>query len=136
MSEISSPTPSVSGRKPRSPRVWGPLAVLLLAGLSASVVYGYREHRMVRQLTSERNEMTASLDSTRSLVTALSNRVNELANQQAGAAARQPPPRGGRSALEGNPGAAGGAAEADRSQPRGSGHCPHGATGLHCPDPR
>ncbi len=86
MSEISSPTPSVSGHKPRSPRVWGPLAVLLLAGLSASVVYGYREHRMVRQLTSERNEMTASLDSTRSLVTALSNRVNELANQQAAAA--------------------------------------------------
>jgi hypothetical protein len=58
---------------------------LIVAGLIASSVYGYRQHKMVQQLTAERNAMTASLDSTRSLVAALGNRVNELASQQVSA---------------------------------------------------
>ena len=83
--EVSStPTPSPA-RKALPPHVWGPVVLLILAGLTASAVYGYRQHRAVRQLTAERNEMITSLDSTRSLVAALSNRVNELASQQVSA---------------------------------------------------
>ena len=86
MSAEVSPTPTpLAERKALPPRVWGPVVLLIVAGLTASVVYGYRQHRAVRQLTAERSEMTASLDSTRSLVAALSNRVNELSNQQASA---------------------------------------------------
>jgi hypothetical protein len=57
--------------------------LLILAGLIVSAVYGYRQHKMVDQLTADKNEMTASLDSTRSLVAALTNRVNELSNEPA-----------------------------------------------------
>ena len=81
----STPTP-LAERKALPPRVWGPFVLLILAGLTASAVYGYRQHKAVRQLTAERSEMMASLDSTRSLVAALSSRVNELSNQQASAA--------------------------------------------------
>jgi hypothetical protein len=56
---------------------------LILLSLAAAATYGYRQHKAVRQLTAERNEMLASLDSTRSLVAALTNRVNELATPQA-----------------------------------------------------
>lgn len=83
--EISAtPTP---GRKALPPRVWGPVVLLILAGLIASAVYGYRQHRIVRQLTADKNEMTASLDSTRSLIAALNNRVNELSSEQAATSA-------------------------------------------------
>jgi hypothetical protein len=70
-------------RKALPPRIWGPVVLLILVGLTASMVYGYRQHKAVRQLTAERSEMMASLDSTRSLVTTLTNRVNELATQSA-----------------------------------------------------
>jgi hypothetical protein len=83
--EVSSTPAPVADRKTLPPRIWGPVVLLILAGLIASAVYGYRQHKSVRQLTAERNEMTASLDSTRSLVAALTNRVNELATQQAAA---------------------------------------------------
>jgi hypothetical protein len=62
------------------------VVLLMLIGLTASMVYGYRQHKAVRQLTAERGEMMASLDSTHSLVMALSNRVSELANQPPAAA--------------------------------------------------
>jgi hypothetical protein len=83
--EVSSTPAPVADRKTLPPSIWGPVVLLILAGLIASAVYGYRQHKVVRQLTAERNEMTVSLDSTRSLVAALTNRVNELATQQAAA---------------------------------------------------
>jgi len=73
--EVPSTPTSLPPRKALPPRVWGPVVLLILAGLTASAVYGYRQHKAVRQLTAERSEMMTSLDSTRSLVTALSNRV-------------------------------------------------------------
>jgi hypothetical protein len=85
MSAEPTSTPA-AGRKALPPRVWGPVVLLILAGLIASSVYGYRQRQVVRQLTADKNEMTASLDSTRSLVAALTNRVNELSNEQAAAA--------------------------------------------------
>src|SRR5215470_5704028 len=80
----STPTP-LAARKTLRPRVWGPVVLSILAGLIASAVYGYRQHKAVRQLTAERNEMMASLDSTRSLFAALRDRVNELSDQRASA---------------------------------------------------
>jgi hypothetical protein len=65
--------------------------LLILGGLIVSAVYGYRQHKMVRQLTADKNEMTASLDSTRSLVAALTNRVNELSDKQAAASSASHP---------------------------------------------
>jgi hypothetical protein len=85
--EVPSTPTSLPPRKALPPRVWGPVVLLILAGLTASAVYGYRQHKAVRQLTAERSEMMTSLDSTRSLVTALSNRVNELSNQPASTSA-------------------------------------------------
>lgn len=78
----TTPAPVEHLRKAVPPRVWGPAILLILVGLAAAATYGYRQHKAVRQLTAEKNEMMASLDSTRSLVAALTNRVNELAVQQ------------------------------------------------------
>jgi hypothetical protein len=78
----STSTPVQPPRKVVPPRIWGPAILIILAGLAAATVYGYREHRAVRQLTAQKSEMVASLDATRSLIAALTNRVNELATQQ------------------------------------------------------
>jgi hypothetical protein len=90
MSAEPTSTPAAR-RKALPPRVWGPVVLLILGGLIVSAVYGFRQHKMVRQLTADKNEMTASLDSTRSLVAALTNRVNELSDKQSAASSATPP---------------------------------------------
>ena len=90
MSAEPTSTPAAR-RKALPPRVWGPVVLLILGGLIVSAVYGFRQHKMVRQLTADKNEMTASLDSTRSLVAALTNRVNELSDKQAAASSASHP---------------------------------------------
>lgn len=77
----STPSPVERHRKAIPPRVWGPVVLLILAVVATAAVYGYHEHRVVKQLNAEKTEMMASLDATHSLITALTSRVNELSAQ-------------------------------------------------------
>lgn len=72
------PSPEEPRRKAIPPRVWGPVVLGILGAVFATFVYAIHEHRLVKQLSAEKNEMAASLDASHSLVAALTNRVSEL----------------------------------------------------------
>lgn len=74
----SASAPVEPRRKAVPPRVWGPFILVLLAVLAAAAVYGFREHRMVQQLGSEKSAMMASLDGTRGQIATLTSRLDEL----------------------------------------------------------
>lgn len=77
----TSPSPDQPRRKTIPPRVWGPVVLGILATVLATFIYAVHEHGVVKRLTSEKNEMAASLDATHSLVAALNNRINELSTK-------------------------------------------------------
>lgn len=80
--EIPSPSaPIEPHRKVLSPRVWGPSILVLLVALAAAAVYGFREHKMVQQIGSEKGAMMASLDATRGQIATLTSRLDELTAQ-------------------------------------------------------
>jgi hypothetical protein len=80
------PTPEGPRRKAIPPRVWGPVVLGILGAVFATFVYAIHEHRLVKQLSAEKNEMAASLDASHNLVAALTNRVSELSVKQPHAA--------------------------------------------------
>src|SRR5579872_119619 len=61
---------------------WGGVLVIC-AVLAASVAYSFHEHRIAQQLTTQNNEVTASLNAARSQMDALSAKVNELSSAKA-----------------------------------------------------
>ncbi len=61
---------------------WGGVLVICSV-LAASVAYSFHEHRIAQQLTTQNNEVTASLNATRSQMDALSAKVNELSSAKA-----------------------------------------------------
>lgn len=75
---MSESTPSLPGSLPGSlPQLRVAVAALLIM-LSAAVAYSFHEHRAVRQLSKQNNEMTTSLNATRDQVNALSSKLNDV----------------------------------------------------------
>jgi len=77
----SASAPVEPPRKAVPPRVWGPFILVLLAALAAAAVYGFREHKKVQQLGSDKSAMMASLDATRGQIATLTSRLDDLTAQ-------------------------------------------------------
>ena len=74
--------PSEHKRSSIAPRVWGPIAFMFLVVLTIMAVYGAHERNVARQVSAQKSEVMAALDTTRGQISALTDRLNEMTAQQ------------------------------------------------------